>query len=105
MDHFSLSLIFLSESQCCTADVHLHLNHLYQYKFPLNSEDVYNPDLPLESLRAKGGTMALWEASLDPYVSTLPTTSPAVLHLLLCILSFSPSIQVGLYLPMAGQDQ
>ena len=78
------------------------MKQLGPYKFSLNSEDVYYPDLPLESLRAKGGMMALWKESLDPFVSTLPTTSAAVLPIILCIPGFVPSIHVGLYLPTAG---
>ena len=59
----------------------------------------------MESLRAKGGTMALWKASLDPYVTVLPCTSPAVLPLLLSILGLSRSLHIGIYLPTGSLEQ
>ena len=48
--------------------------------------------------------MVLWQSSLDPFVTVIPTSSPAVLAV-----SFTPpnhqiSFHVSLYLPTAGQE-
>ena len=97
-------LSFLSEPQAFSCNLGLFSPQLPAYKFHLNGEDLYSPDLPLETLRAKGDTMALWDSHIDLYVTVLPTTSPAVLPLLLDIPGFSSSVHIGVYLPMIGQE-
>ena len=51
--------IFLSEPQAYSCDTGLFTTHLPHYNFHLNNEDTYLPDLPMETLPAKGGTMVL----------------------------------------------
>ena len=98
-DLHSPDLIFLSEPQVFNCDMSLFAPQLAHYKFYLNGEDRFDPDIPSDSLHAKGGTLALWKAPLDPYVTVLPSTSPAVLPLLLSIPGLSKSIHIGIYLP------
>ena len=78
-NQFSPSLIFISEAQSFQCNIRLYTPQLPTYKFQLNGEDSFSPDLPMDTLRAKGGTMALWKCGLDPYVTLLPTTSSTVL--------------------------
>ena len=98
--------MFLSQPQLYQCDSNLVLAPLLAtYCHHLNSEDFFNPDLALEKHKAKGGTLCLWHKALDPFASLLPTTSPAVLPLLLSVPGLSPSAHIGIYLPTRGQDQ
>ena len=94
--------IFLSEPQAYNCDVHLHTTHLPNYNFFLNSEDLYLPDLPMETLWAKSGTMVLWDRDIYSHATILPTTSSAVLTLLLDSPGLSQSIHIDTYLPTSG---
>ena len=75
-----------------------------EYFFSLNSEDSFDPDLPLLRNHAQGGTMVLWKRSLDPFITTLQTPSSSFLPILLNIPGHPQSIHVSLYLPTAGKD-
>ena len=98
-------LVFLSEPQTFQSDIStLVTPFLGSYSFYLNSDDLYCHDLPMITKQASGGTMALWQTSLDPYVKTLATTSSAVLPLLLSVPGLAISAHVGVYLPTAGKD-
>ena len=48
--------------------------------------------------------MAMWRSELSPYVRVLPTTSPAVLPILLAIPGLEPTAHIGIYLPTHGRD-
>ena len=97
--------IFLSEPQVYNCNVHLYTNHLPHYNLHHNSDDTYLPNLPMETLRAKGGTMVLWDRDIDSNVTILPTTSSAVLPLHLGIPGLGQSIHIGIYLPTSGCEQ
>ena len=98
--------MLLSEPQLFQCDVALALSPLIPtYRYHLNSEDKFYPELALEQRQAHGGTLALWHSALDPFISILPTTSPAVLPLLLSIPGISPSVHVGIYLPTSGREE
>ena len=75
-----------------------------KYSFHLNSEDTLCPDLPLITKRAIGGTMALWRTELDPFIKVLPTTSSAVLPLLLSLPGLCPAAHITVYLPTSGRE-
>ena len=81
------------------------MSQLLNYKLFLNGEDRYLPDLPLQSIRAKGSTMDLWEASLDPYISILPSSTPSVLLLILDIPGCAMTAHIGIYLPTRSLEQ
>ena len=109
LKHFSdLSkpdLILLSEAQTFQCDLGLLTGpFMGEYSFLLNSEELNNPELALERPKAYGGTMIMWKTELDPFVTPLPTSSPAFLPILLDIPEFTPSIHIALYLPTSGKD-
>ena len=99
------SLIFLSEPQLFQCDSS-SLMKTFQgsYSHHLSSEDLLFPELALEQTKAKGGTMVLWQTSLDPFVSVLPTDSPALAAIVLKIPGICISAHVAIYLPTAGQE-
>ena len=74
------------------------------YCYSLNSEDLYDPELPLHKHRAKGGTMVLWRRDLDPYIKVIPVSTAAFLPIVLTLPDTKPSVHVSLYLPTHGQD-
>ena len=99
-------MIFLSEPQIYQCDANLALSSLKPtYCHHLNSEDTFYPELALEQRHAHGGTLALWHSLLDPFITLLPTTSPAVLPLLLSIPGLKPSAHIEIYLPTSGQKE
>ena len=75
-----------------------------EYSHFLNSEDLFTPELPMEKSKAKGGTMLLWDRSLDPYVKILPSPTPAVLPMVLKLPNFTISCHIVIYLPTSGQE-
>ena len=98
-------LVFLSEPQLFQCDAESLTSMLRgKYCYNLNSEDIYCPELPLTARKAHGGTMVLWKQELDPHIRVLPTTSAAVLPLLLAIPGVSRSAHIAVYLPTAGKD-
>ena len=70
LDHFlneyKPGLVFLSEPQIFSCDVD-KLMTLFagSYKFVLNSEDSHDLDLPMDRVKAKGGTVAMWSSESD----------------------------------------
>jgi hypothetical protein len=75
-----------------------------EYSASLNSEDLHDPDLPLVSNRAKGGTLVMWRKHLDPFLSIYSTESTAFLPVIIDIPNVATSIHVALYLPTAGKE-
>ena len=99
-------LVFLSEPQIYSCDLDKTMSIFSNYSVPLlNSADIFDPSLPLEKSRAKGGTLAMWKTSLDPYVTPLDCPSPSILPLLINKPGFTKSCHVGVYMPTAGQDE
>ena len=98
--------MLLSEPQLFQCDATLALAPLLPtYCYHLNSEDQFYPELALAGHQAHGGTLAIWHSALDPFISILPTTSPAVLPLLISVPGLLPSVHVGVYLPTSGRDE
>ena len=57
----SPSLVFLNEVQLYQCDLNTVVQYIHHdYCYHLNSEDLYNFELPLLKSRAKRGTMILW---------------------------------------------
>ena len=48
--------------------------------------------------------MVLWKSELDPFVSPLPTSSPAFLPVYFNVPGFASPIHIALYLPTSGKD-
>ena len=75
-----------------------------EYKCSLNSDDKYDPELPLTKSKANGGTMSLWKIEHDPFISIHPVFSSSFLPLI-----FDPpycplSIHIAVYLPTLGKE-
>ena len=109
LKHFTNNLrpdfIFLSEPQCFQCDISEQFSIFNDsFSYHLNSEDLLNPDLPLDTRKAIGGTMALWRTKFDPYVRVLPSTSSSHLPLLLSIPGIAISAHIAIYLPTSGKE-
>ena len=107
LTEYKPSLIFLSEPQVFSCDIE-RLMTLFDgsYKFVLNSEDSHDLDLPLDRMKAKGVTMAMWDSKLDQFVTILKPQSSSVLPLLVKIPGITPACHIGVYMPTAGlEDQ
>jgi hypothetical protein len=96
LDHFTNSvrpsLVFLSEPQIFACDV-TRVMTMFEgsYKYNLNSEDKHDLDIPLDRMRAKGGTMAMWSSHIDQHITVLPTSSSSVLPLLVKLPGLVPA--------------
>ena len=75
-----------------------------EYSSSLNSEDLHNPDLPMTSNKAKGGTLVMWKSDLDPYITVHCTDSSAFLPIVIDSPNVQTSIHVALYLPTSGKE-
>ena len=99
------SLVFLSEPQVFQSDIQNTAQYFQpDYCYFLNSEDSNDPDLPLVSSKAKGGTMILWRKYLDPFIKVVNVNSSAFLPIVISIPGSRTSVHVALYLPTHGQD-
>ena len=98
-------LCFLSEPQLFSTDADLIKKAMAgEYCFFLNSEDLYEPDLPLKKSRTFGGTLCLWKRYLDPYITVAPPVTPSVLVLALKLPNHCISVHIAIYLPTHGKD-
>ena len=101
LEQENISLAFLSEPQVYQCDISGIAQYIrHDYCYALNSDDLYDPELPLSGNNAKGGTMGMWRSSLDPYVKVVEVSSSAFLPLLLTLPGYCPSVHVALYLPI-----
>ena len=75
------------------------------FKYKLNSEDSHDPSLPMDRLKAKGGTMAMWDSKLDQHVTVLKTPSSAVLPILVKVPGLCTACHIGVYMPTAGLEE
>ena len=100
------SLVFLSEPQIFACDV-TRVMTLFEgcYKYSLNSEDKHDLDIPMDRMKAKGGTMAMWSLHIDQHITVLPTSSPSVLPLMIKLPGLAPACHIGVYLPTAGLEE
>ena len=96
-------LTFLSEPLIFSCDISdVMKSALPNYKFHLNSDDLYDPALPLEKTRAKGGTLLLWPSHLDPFITILPAPSASILPCRVSLPGLITSYHICIYLPTAG---
>ena len=102
-DETDADFIFISEPhlfQCDLDRATAPLNSCYSSS--LNSDDLYNQELPLLTSRAFGGTLSLWKRCLDPFVKILNVNTASFLPLLLNVPGYLPSAHFNIYLPTAG---
>ena len=105
-DSLKPDLVFISEPLLFQADLQSNMRYFRgEYVGFLNSEDLYDNDLPMTISRAKGGTLMMWKSSLDPFITVLPSDSPAFLPVILELPDTVKSIHVCLYLPTAGREE
>ena len=102
---FSPDIFFLSEPQCFQCDIIAQFDLFSgSFSYHLNSEDVLCPDLPLDTKKAKGGTMIMWHSKLNPFIKILPTSSPSSLPILLSIPGLQTTAHIAIYLPTSGKE-
>ena len=105
LSHHKPDLCFLSEPQLFNADAHIIKGVLAdEYSFFLNSDDLYEPDMPIQKSRSFGGTLCLWKRSLDPYITVSPPVTSSVLALILKLPNHCVSVHIAIYLPTHGKD-
>ena len=104
-DAYSADLIFLLEPCLFQSDASAATSLLSSdYKVFLNSDDLYEPDIPLLKNRAHGGTMTCWKYTLDPYITVLGTETSRITPILLEMPGFQSSVHINIYLPTAGRE-
>ena len=102
---FRPHLVFLSEPQAFNCDIDNIMTFIKgDYGYRLNSEDIFDPDLPLLKSKASGGTMVLWRRELDPYIDIQAAPSSSILPFIIHPPDLAPTIHVCIYLPTAGQE-
>ena len=105
VDREDPDLIFLQEPMCFQCDL-TKVNDILGDKYCciLNSDDKFDPELPLQTNRAHGGCLTLYKKHLEPYISEVCSSSSRILPILLKIPGSRPSIHFNIYLPTAGKD-
>ena len=68
----------------------------------LNSEDSHTPEVAMDTSKAKGGTMVMWQCELDPFITVLPTNTAAITAVILDKPGFQPTIHITFYLMDLG---
>ena len=97
--------VFLSEPQVYQADIQQHMQYLSGcYSFHLNSEDLFDPELPFVKSRAHGGTLVLWRSELDPFVTVYNTATCSFQPIILKLPDCQVSVHFSIYLPTSGKD-
>ena len=98
-------IVHIAEPQTYQSDIDLCLiNVKHEYCYWLNSDDIYDPDLPLEKSKAVGGTLTMWRAWLDPYLHVHPVQTSAFLPLVLQLPGAVTSVHIAIYLPTSGKE-
>ena len=99
------NFVFLSEPQLLQCDVAALLQTFHGcYSYHLNSEDLHNPEIALDNSKIKGGTMVLWQTSMDPYITIIPTNTSSITALLLKIPGYTVSVHLCIYMPTSGKE-
>ena len=87
------------------SDIDMYMKTVrHEYSYWLNSDDKHDPELPLSTPRAVGGTLAMWRKHLDPYITVHPTQISEVLSLVLQLPGTRISAHIAVYLPTSGKD-
>ena len=98
--------IFLSEPQLFTCDLDRVMSHFKgEYFYSLNAPDSHEPDLPLRSSKATGGTMLMWKSDIHPYVTIRSASTSSFLPLIFQPPGTITSVHISVYLPTHGREQ
>ena len=76
-----------------------------KYSYKLNSDDIFDPELPLIKTKPVDGTIILWKSGLSPYIETHTAPTSASLPILFHPPESCPSIHFCIYLPTAGEEK
>ena len=102
---YNPDLIFLAEPHLYQCDHLSSMTHFRgEFSSSLNSEDLYDLDLPLRSPKAKGGTMIMWKNALDPYVNIHRPECSSFLPIVVSLPNTPPAIHIALYFPTRGKE-
>ena len=105
MENDNVQMAFISEPQVFQADIRTFMEYLSgDFCFVLNSGDVHDPDLPLVSNQAMGGTLCLWHRVLDPFITVHKLARPSFTPIILKLPDHPITIHIGIYLPTHGKD-
>ena len=109
LDHFihvlHPTMIFLSEPQVFACDVRQILQPLSaNFNYFLNSEDSHDETLALDYVKAKGGTLAIWDSKYDPYIKILKAPSSSILPIIMTIPGHMTCCHIGVYMPTSGLE-
>ena len=74
------------------------------YFFSLNSKDLHDPEVALQSSRCNGGVLAMWKREFDPFITVVPVESSSFLPIVFNPPGSHCTIHIGIYLPTAGLD-
>ena len=97
--------MFISEPNIFSHDIHDLMKYfISNYNFFLNSEDKYDPELPLAKNKTYGGTLAIWKLEHDAHVTVFPVTTTSFLPIIYSPLGASVSVHIALYFPTSGQE-
>ena len=95
--------IFITEPQLFGCDSDQVMKYFHgEYCYKLTSADSFDPDLPLLTSKAHGGTLIMWKSAFDSYVDVYPTSSSAFTIIIFCPPGLQTSIHICVYLPTAG---
>ena len=95
----------MSEPWLFQSDLSLATNLLQtHYKIFLNSDDLYDPDLPLLQSRAHGGTLTMWKSELDPFITILPPQTSRISNIIFDLPEIQTTVHINIYLPTAGRE-
>ena len=105
VDTYLPSFIFLSETNLYQCDLsNAMVLFRGEYMASLNSQDLYDLELPLTKTTTFGGTMILWRQELNPFISVVSVDSTAFLPLVFAPPDQAVSVHISVYLPTQGQE-
>ena len=99
------NLIFISEPQLFISDL-TNCMSLFrgEYYCELNSEDKFDPEIAMLKTHAKGGTMVMWQVSLDSFIQIHPVHTSSFLPVVYSPPGCPVSVHIALYMPTSGKE-
>ena len=95
----------MSEPWLFQSDLNLATNLLNtHYKIFLNSDDLFDPNLPLIQSRPQGGTLTMWKSELDPFITVLPPQTSRISTIIFDPPDIQTTVHINIYLPTAGRE-
>ena len=80
IDIFNPDLLFISEPQLYQCNLNQIMSVISaDYKYSMNSFDLFDPELPLIKSKAYGGTLVMWKTEFDPHITVYPVQTTAFL--------------------------